>query len=59
MLFRMSKIVNLVNKFKRFYDLKEYTISLIKELVYIDDIESNYLQNELDYSNFNQEKFNC
>ena len=39
------------------YNLKEYTISLIKELVYIDDIESNYLQNEIDYSNFNQEEF--
>ena len=30
-------------KVQTFYDLKEYTISLIKELVYIDDIESNYL----------------
>ena len=39
------------NKFSKkvqtFYDLKEYTISLVKELVYIDDIESNYLQNKL------------
>ena len=49
------------NKFSKkvqtFYDLKEYTISLVKELVYIDDIESNYLQNEIDYSTFDQEKF--
>ena len=49
------------NKFSKkvqtFYDLKEYTISLIKELVYIDDIESNYLQNEIDYSTFNQQEF--
>ena len=49
------------NKFSKkvqtFYDLKEYTISLVKELVYIDDIESNYLQNEIDYNNFNQEEF--
>ena len=49
------------NKFSKkvqtFYDLKEYTISLFKELVYIDNIESNYLQNEIDYSNFNQEEF--
>ena len=49
------------NKFSKsvqtFYDLKEYTISLIKELVYIDGIESNYLQNEIDYSNFDQEEF--
>ena len=49
------------NKFSKkvqtFYDLKECTISLFKELVYIDNIESNYLQNEIDYSNFNQEEF--
>ena len=49
------------NKFSKkvqtFYDLKEYTISLFKELVYIDDIESNYLQNEINYSTFNQEEF--
>ena len=49
------------NKFSKqvqtFYDLKEYTISLVKELIYIDEIENNYLQNEIDYSNFNQEEF--
>ena len=49
------------NKFSKkvqtFYDLKEYTTSLVKELVYIDDIESNYLQNEIDYSTFNQQEF--
>ena len=49
------------NKFSKkvqtFYDLKEYTISLVKELVYIDDIENNFLQNEIDYSTFNQEDF--
>ena len=49
------------NKFSKkvqtFYDLKHYTISLVEELVYIDSIESNYLQNEIDYSNFNQEEF--
>ena len=26
-----------------FYDLKEYTISLVNELIYIDDIKNNYL----------------
>ena len=31
---------------------------MVIELVYIDDIESNYLQNEIDYSNFNQQEFN-
>ena len=49
------------NKFSKkvqtFYNLKEYTISLVKELIYIDDIKSNYLQNEIDYSTFNQEEF--
>ena len=40
-----------------FYNLKEYTISLVKELIYIDDIENNYLQNDIDYSTFNQEEF--
>ena len=44
-------------KVQTFYDLKEYTISLVKELIYIDDIERNYLQNEIDYSTFNQEEF--
>ena len=44
-------------KVQTFYDLKEYTIYLVKELVYIDDIESKYLQNEIDYSAFNQEEF--
>ena len=44
-------------KVQTFYDLKEYAISLVKELVYIDDIESNYLQNKIDYSTFNQEEF--
>ena len=40
------------NKFSKsvqtFYNLKEYTISLVKELIYINGIESNYLQNEID-----------
>ena len=45
------------NKVQTFYNLKEYTISLVKELIYIDDIESNYLQNEIDYSTFNQQEF--
>ena len=40
-----------------FYNLRDYTISLVKELIYIDDIESNYLQNEIDYSTFDQKEF--
>ena len=47
----------LSKKVQTFYNLKEYTISLVKELVYIDEIENNYLQNEIDYSTFNQEEF--
>ena len=49
------------NKFSKsvqnFYNLKEYTTSLVEELIYIDSIESNYLQNEIDYNSFNQEEF--
>ena len=49
------------NKFSKkvqtFYDLKEYTISLVKELIYIDNIETKYLQNEIYFSNFDQEEF--
>ena len=44
-------------KVQTFYNLKEYTISLVKELIYIDDLESKYLQNEIDYSTFNQQEF--
>ena len=44
-------------KIQTFYNLKEYTISLVKELIYIDEIESNYLQNEIDYSTFDQKEF--
>ena len=40
-----------------FYNLKEYAISLVKELVYTNEIESNYLQNEIDYSTFDQKEF--
>ena len=44
-------------KVQTFYNLKEYTVSLVKELIYIDDIENNYLQNDIDYSTFDQEEF--
>ena len=40
-----------------FYNLEEYTKSLYNELKYIEDIEENYLQNLIDYSNFDLEKF--
>ena len=40
-----------------FYNLNKYTISLVRELKYIEDIENKYLQNEIDYSTFNQEEF--
>ena len=41
-----------------FYNLEEYTKSLYNELKYIQEIEENYLQNPIDYSNFDQEQFN-
>ena len=40
-----------------FYNLEEYTKSLYNELKYIEGIEENYLQNPIDYSNFDQEEF--
>ena len=40
-----------------FYDLEGYTKSLYNELKYIEDIEENHLQNPIDYSNFDQNKF--
>ena len=49
------------NKFSKkvqtFYNLKEYTVSLVKELIYIDNIENKYLQNEIDYNTFDQKEF--
>ena len=41
-----------------FYNLEEYTKSLYNELKYIEDVEKNYLQNPIDYSNFDQNEFN-
>ena len=40
-----------------FYNLEEYTKSLYNELKYIQEIEENYLQNPIDYSNFDQNEF--
>ena len=40
-----------------FYDLEGYTKSLYNELKYIKDIEENYLENPIDYSNFDQNEF--
>ena len=40
-----------------FYNLQEYTKSLYNELKYIEEIEENHLQNPIDYSNFDQNKF--
>ena len=40
-----------------FYNLGEYTKSLYNELKYIEEIEEKYLQNSIDYSNFNEEEF--
>ena len=40
-----------------FYNLKEYAKILYNELKYSEDIEENYLQNLIDYSNFDQNEF--
>ena len=40
-----------------FYDLEGYTKSLYNELKYVEEIEENYLQNSIDYSNFHQNEF--
>ena len=40
-----------------FYNLEEYTKSLYNELKYIEKIEEEYLNNPIDYTNFDQEKF--
>ena len=40
-----------------FYNLEEYTKRLYNELKYIEDIEEDCLQNPIDYSNFDLEKF--
>ena len=40
-----------------FYNLEEYTKSLYNELKYIEETEEEYLNNPIDYTNFDQEKF--
>ena len=41
-----------------FFNLEEYTKSLYNELKYIEEIEEKYLDNPIDYTNFNQNEFN-
>ena len=40
-----------------FFNLEEYTKGLYKELKYIEEIEETYLQNSIDYSNFDEKDF--
>ena len=40
-----------------FFNLEEYTKNLYKELKYIEEIEEEYLNNPIDYTNFNEEEF--
>ena len=40
-----------------FYNLEEYTKSLYNELKYIEEVEEKYLQNPIDYLNFDQNEF--
>ena len=45
------------NNIQTFYNLEEYTKSLYNELKYTEEIEEDCLQNPIDYSNFDLEKF--
>ena len=40
-----------------FFNLEEYTKNLYNELKYIEEIEEEYLNNPIDYTNFNKEEF--
>ena len=40
-----------------FFNLEEYTKSLYNELKYIEEIEEKYLNNPIDYTNFDQNEF--
>ena len=40
-----------------FYNLEEYTKNLNNELKYIEEIEEEYLNNPIDYTNFDQNEF--
>ena len=40
-----------------FYNLEEYKKSLHNELKYIEEVEAKYLQNAIDYSNFDEKHF--
>ena len=40
-----------------FFNLEEYTKNLYNELKYIEEIEEKYLNNPIDYTNFNEEEF--
>ena len=40
-----------------FFNLEEYTRNLYQELKYIEEIEEKYLNNPIDYENFNEEEF--
>ena len=40
-----------------FYNLEEYTKNLYNELKYIEEIEEKFLNNPIDYSNFDQNEF--
>ena len=44
-------------KIQKFYNLEEYTKTLYSELKYIEEIEEKYLNNPIDYDNFNEEEF--
>ena len=42
---------------KTFFNLEEYTRDLYTQLRYIEEIEEEYFNNPIDYTNFDEEKF--
>ena len=42
---------------KTFFNLEEYTRDLYNQLKYIEEVEEEYLNNPIDYTNFDEEKF--
>ena len=42
---------------KTFFNLEEYTRNLYSQLIYIKEVEEEYLNNPIDYTNFDEEKF--
>ena len=46
-----------IKDIQTFFNLEEYTKSLYNQLKYIEEIEKEYLNNPINYTNFNEEEF--